>query len=256
MFSKYDQGVAIDAEGWYSVTPEVIAHHIAEQCRQALLSPQQQQEQQQQQRVRSENTHTSAPGAITETKTGADTKSVTDTVAVTGADTVTPVALGENDPPAVWDLFCGCGGNALPLALHFPRVMAVDINPQKMEQVRVNGEIYGVGGRIERVCGDAYDWLRVAAGGGGRGGVGGGSGSVVDGSTATATSTATVPTAINRLESVDPPHSAGPCVIILAPPWGGPSYSHSRHFNMRTGFPSGTFFSSSFFLFSYLFLRA
>lgn len=33
LFSKYDEGVRIDEEGWYSVTPEVLAQHIAERCR-------------------------------------------------------------------------------------------------------------------------------------------------------------------------------------------------------------------------------
>ena len=28
-------------------------------------------------------------------------------------------------------------------------------------------------------------------------------------------------------------------VVILAPPWGGPDYNVSKHFDMRTGFPSG-----------------
>jgi hypothetical protein len=29
LFSKYDRGVKIDEESWYSVTPEIIAKHIA-----------------------------------------------------------------------------------------------------------------------------------------------------------------------------------------------------------------------------------
>ena len=35
LFSKYDQGVRLDDEGWYSVTPEVLAAHMAERCRYA-----------------------------------------------------------------------------------------------------------------------------------------------------------------------------------------------------------------------------
>ncbi|OAQ22931.1 S-adenosyl-L-methionine-dependent methyltransferase, partial [Linnemannia elongata AG-77] len=31
-FSLYDQGIQMDQEGWYSVTPEKIAAHIAERC--------------------------------------------------------------------------------------------------------------------------------------------------------------------------------------------------------------------------------
>jgi len=32
LFSKFDQGIQIDEEGWYSVTPESIAVHIANRC--------------------------------------------------------------------------------------------------------------------------------------------------------------------------------------------------------------------------------
>ncbi|KAI9489149.1 RNA cap guanine-N2 methyltransferase-domain-containing protein [Zychaea mexicana] len=32
-FSRYDQGILMDREGWFSVTPERIAQHIAERCR-------------------------------------------------------------------------------------------------------------------------------------------------------------------------------------------------------------------------------
>ena len=32
-FSRYDEGCLLDEEGWYSVTPEAIATHIAERCR-------------------------------------------------------------------------------------------------------------------------------------------------------------------------------------------------------------------------------
>jgi trimethylguanosine synthase len=29
LFSKYDCGIKIDTEGWYSVTPEIIANYLA-----------------------------------------------------------------------------------------------------------------------------------------------------------------------------------------------------------------------------------
>ncbi|TPX40858.1 hypothetical protein SeMB42_g03829 [Synchytrium endobioticum] len=32
LFSKFDLGVQLDEEGWYSVTPEVVARHISERC--------------------------------------------------------------------------------------------------------------------------------------------------------------------------------------------------------------------------------
>ncbi|KAI9251810.1 RNA cap guanine-N2 methyltransferase-domain-containing protein [Phascolomyces articulosus] len=36
-FSKYDQGILMDREGWFSVTPEKIAKHIAERCRSNVI---------------------------------------------------------------------------------------------------------------------------------------------------------------------------------------------------------------------------
>jgi trimethylguanosine synthase len=32
-FSRYYEGCLLDEEGWYSVTPELIANHIADRCR-------------------------------------------------------------------------------------------------------------------------------------------------------------------------------------------------------------------------------
>ena len=31
LFSRFDRGIQLDAEGWYSVTPEIIADHVASQ---------------------------------------------------------------------------------------------------------------------------------------------------------------------------------------------------------------------------------
>ena len=33
LFTKFDQGIWMDKEGWFSATPEKIAKHIAERCR-------------------------------------------------------------------------------------------------------------------------------------------------------------------------------------------------------------------------------
>ena len=35
LFSRFDDGVLLDREGWFSVTPEHIGRHIAERCRRA-----------------------------------------------------------------------------------------------------------------------------------------------------------------------------------------------------------------------------
>lgn len=38
-FSRFDQGIQLDGEGWYSVTPEIIADHVAERVSNLVTSP-------------------------------------------------------------------------------------------------------------------------------------------------------------------------------------------------------------------------
>ncbi|KAI9234917.1 MAG: RNA cap guanine-N2 methyltransferase-domain-containing protein [Podila humilis] len=89
-FTKYDQGVKLDKEGWYSVTPERIAAHIAQRCASDVII----------------------------------------------------------------DAFCGVGGNTIQFALTCHYVIAIDIDPVRLECARHNAKIYGVEDRIEFICGD------------------------------------------------------------------------------------------------------
>ncbi|KAF9921167.1 Trimethylguanosine synthase [Linnemannia zychae] len=89
-FSLYDQGIRMDEEGWYSVTPEKIAAHIAERCASDVII----------------------------------------------------------------DAFCGCGGNTIQFAMTCHRVIAIDIDPVRLDCARHNAKIYGVEDRIEFICGD------------------------------------------------------------------------------------------------------
>uniref|UniRef100_A0A803KES5 Trimethylguanosine synthase n=1 Tax=Xenopus tropicalis TaxID=8364 RepID=A0A803KES5_XENTR len=81
-------------EGWFSVTPEKIAEHIASRVRQSC------------------------------------------------------------DCGVVVDAFCGVGGNAIQFAKAGNRVIAVDIDPVKLDFARNNAEVYGVTDRIEFIRGD------------------------------------------------------------------------------------------------------
>ncbi|XP_041483651.1 trimethylguanosine synthase-like [Lytechinus variegatus] len=92
LFSKFDEGIKLDAEGWYSVTPERIAEHQAERCRCDLIV----------------------------------------------------------------DAFCGAGGNAIQFAFTCERVIAVDIDPAKIELARHNAAVYGVEDRIDFIVGDFF----------------------------------------------------------------------------------------------------
>ncbi|KAG9478811.1 hypothetical protein GDO78_012461 [Eleutherodactylus coqui] len=94
LFSRFDEGIKLDEEGWFSVTPEKIAEHIAYRVRQCIS------------------------GAV------------------------------------VVDAFCGVGGNAIQFALAGMHVIAVDIDPVKLDLAYNNALVYGVADRIELICAD------------------------------------------------------------------------------------------------------
>ena len=92
LFSKFDEGVKLDNEGWFSVTPEKIAEHIADKC----------------------------------------------------------------SCDVVIDAFCGIGGNSIQFALKSQHVIAIDIDPVRLECARQNAAIYGVEDRISFILGDFF----------------------------------------------------------------------------------------------------
>ncbi|XP_004435813.1 PREDICTED: trimethylguanosine synthase [Ceratotherium simum simum] len=94
LFSRFDDGIKLDREGWFSVTPEKIAEHIAGRVSQSFK-----------------------------------------------CDTVV-------------DAFCGVGGNTIQFALTGKRVIAIDIDPVKIDLARNNAEVYGIADKIEFICGD------------------------------------------------------------------------------------------------------
>ncbi|KAM6282253.1 trimethylguanosine synthase [Porphyrio hochstetteri] len=94
LFSRFDEGIKLDREGWFSVTPEKIAEHIAARVSQSF------------------------------------------------------------NCDVIVDAFCGVGGNAIQFALTSKKVIAIDIDPEKLSLARNNAEVYGVADQIEFVCGD------------------------------------------------------------------------------------------------------
>ncbi|NWX58328.1 TGS1 synthase, partial [Promerops cafer] len=101
LFSRFDEGVKLDREGWFSVTPEKIAEHIAVRVSQSF------------------------------------------------------------NCDIIVDAFCGVGGNAIQFALTSKRVIAIDIDPEKLRLARHNAEVYGVAEHIDFLCGD---FMALAAG--------------------------------------------------------------------------------------------
>ncbi|XP_067460875.1 trimethylguanosine synthase isoform X2 [Thunnus thynnus] len=95
LFSRFDEGIRLDREGWFSVTPERIAEHIALR-----------------------------------------------------------VDHSFSDSELVIDAFCGVGGNSIQFALTGKRVLAVDIDPVRLDLARHNAVVYGVADRIDFLQGD------------------------------------------------------------------------------------------------------
>lgn len=93
LFSRYDEGIKMDEEGWFSVTPECIAQHQASRMFSGGL---------------------------------------------------------------IVDAFTGVGGNAIQFALRGDHVIAIDIDPLKIEYARHNAAIYGVVDHIEFIVGDFF----------------------------------------------------------------------------------------------------
>jgi hypothetical protein len=234
LMSKYDHGVRLDAESWYSITPEEIADHIARRCRDFT----------------DESSHAS---------NNDDIKNHTDTEGM-----------------CVLDGFCGCGGNAIAFAKHYANVIAVDIDPCKVDMCKHNTSLYGV--RVDVKHGDLYNILQnlptyvsppslsssppssssclhvsgiidacLAAS------------REVDNRTDREDDDYTDETVIkdsgishrdcgNHSPSLSPstilPSTLSPppkpiYILSLAPPWGGPGYTETSDFDISSSFPSG-----------------
>ncbi|EFH70275.1 WW domain-containing protein, partial [Arabidopsis lyrata subsp. lyrata] len=93
LFSRFDEGIKMDEEGWFSVTPEPIAKHHATRCNEGI----------------------------------------------------------------VIDCFTGVGGNAIQFASRRHYVIAIDLDPKKIDLAQHNAAIYGVADKIDFVKGDFFD---------------------------------------------------------------------------------------------------
>ncbi|KAJ7966611.1 Trimethylguanosine synthase [Quillaja saponaria] len=92
LFSRFDDGIKMDEEGWFSVTSELIARHQALRC----------------------------------------------------------------DNGIIVDCFTGVGGNAIQFAHKCKYVIAIDIDPKKIDYAMHNAAIYGVSDRIDFIMGDFF----------------------------------------------------------------------------------------------------
>ncbi|KAJ4701744.1 Trimethylguanosine synthase [Melia azedarach] len=92
LFSRFDDGIRMDEEGWFSVTPEPIARHHAVRCGCGIIV----------------------------------------------------------------DCFTGVGGNAIQFARRSKHVIAIDIDPKKIDYAYHNATIYGVVDQIDFIVGNFF----------------------------------------------------------------------------------------------------
>lgn len=140
LFSRFDQGIQLDGEGFFSVTPEIIADYVAEQF--CMLIPGILRMKQRLSNHLNLNVSGQFPGNHGLSGTGSGGKGIISTLMQN-----TP----QSFPPGVviLDAFCGCGGNSIAFAKlgpHIPisLVVCVDLDRNKLRMAARNASIYGV----------------------------------------------------------------------------------------------------------------
>jgi trimethylguanosine synthase len=109
LFSRFDDGILLDPEGWFSVTPEVVAAHVASRFADfSYLSTS----------LRRDDYDDDGDGRA------------------------------RREPMVILDAFCGCGGNAIAFARLSPSavslVVCVDVDRSKLRMAARNASIYNV----------------------------------------------------------------------------------------------------------------
>ncbi|OMH79195.1 Trimethylguanosine synthase [Zancudomyces culisetae] len=175
LFSKYDDGILLDPQSWYSVTPECIAQHIAEK----------------------------ASGCASQDQ---------------GLD---KMGCQEREQIAI-DAFCGAGGNTIQFAKYFKRVVAIDIDPLKIQMAKYNAQIYDVHEKIDFICGDFVSLLSEFASNTNKSGGGGGGGGVLR-------------KLINDFgDNTGCTGKEQEIVVFMSPPWGGIDYQETCSYTLET----------------------
>lgn len=146
LFSKYDQGILLDDEGWFSVTPEAIAAHIAKR---ALDSNNQTNSLQKHLNASQKNCY-STQEQFNSTRNQKLRDLIPDYETL--------------KHPIVIDAFCGVGGNSIAFALSGFTVIAIDLSQSRLDLTRNNAQVYGCIQNMHLVCMDYLMFADIAMG--------------------------------------------------------------------------------------------
>jgi len=113
--------------------------------------------------------------------------------------------FGHKHPKVILDVFCGVGGNSIQFALspHCERVYAIDNDPMALWCARKNAELYKVVGKITFILGDFFEFSKKYSDG----------------------------EYVLEDAKID--------FVFCSPPWGGPSYSSQKVFDVEKMTPHG-----------------
>lgn len=201
LFHQFDEGIQIDEEGWWSVTPELIAAHTA-------LA------------LQGNHCASGVPDAI-EPATDVDRE-------------CRPIT-----PGLVWDAFAGVGGNAIQFALRGAQhVIATDTSRERLLAASHNAEIYGVRQYIDYIQADALTltrfWRGAYATSDGRL-----EDILLEKSTADdAAAGGTLTAGASDRQQLAPSHPPPMFrAVFLSPPWGGPAYTRQSAYDLARMLP-------------------
>lgn len=145
LFSRFDRGIELDPEGWYSVTPEIIADHVSMEFGKLLPGLMKVKE------GKSKMTSVSGLGGVLP--------------GVGNGQKGLPQALMQQMHPmgqqgmgsggnggggvVLLDAFCGCGGNSIAFAklkqdIPLRMVVCVDLDRNKLRMAAKNASIYNI----------------------------------------------------------------------------------------------------------------
>ena len=124
----------MDSESWYSVTPESISQHIAQHCFKVFLSINAKMERLAYKKARYEESVI----ALEKSESRPAIMNIYSDEILVNKVKVEDVARRKKKFKIglMLDLFCGCGGNTIPLADVCGAVVAVDIVPERLLDAR------------------------------------------------------------------------------------------------------------------------
>ncbi len=119
LFKKFDEGIQLDGEGWYSVTPEVVADHVASRFADAF-----------DQLMSCQDGNTTVRGSPCTNRRRGGRKQK------------------PKMPMVILDAFCGCGGNAiafgkLPSSV-VSLIVCIDVDRTKLRMAANNASVYRI----------------------------------------------------------------------------------------------------------------